>query len=203
VLPQGKRRHLVQLETIAVDGGIDFLCVAVDTAIETYCSLEAMAAEPGALIKDASSLMIEEDNGSLLFSFGEEFFLNLLGHELRPREVDGFEFLARAAIEDDWRRVIFQLLGKVVDVDQHFGVVLLTLFQAKKSRFERDFMFLTHLFQGIIEFIRAGLAAADMEGGEKGAPCSRVAFKKRGHGLLAIHEGTMGVNGRKSKASPT
>lgn len=111
-----------------MDGGIDFLCVAVDAAIETYCSLEAMTTEPGALIKDASSLMIEEDNESLLFSFDEEFFLNLLGHELRPREVDGFEFLARAAIEDDWRGGIFQLLGKVVDVDQHFGVVLLTLF---------------------------------------------------------------------------
>ncbi|MDB4519573.1 hypothetical protein N9118_08480 [Akkermansiaceae bacterium] len=53
-------------------------------------------------------------------------------------------------------------------------------------------MFLTHLFQGVIEFIRAGLAAADMEGGEKGAPCSRVTFKKRGHGLLAIHDGDVG-----------
>lgn len=57
-----KEASLFQFEAVAWNGGVDFPGVAIDAAIDSIGVFESVAAEPGALVEDGASLVIDEDD---------------------------------------------------------------------------------------------------------------------------------------------
>lgn len=126
--------------------------------------------------------------------------MSFLGHKFGTGKVDGIELFAGADVENEGWRVAFEVGFEIGHGNEHFGVVGLALLQAREGFVEIEFILSADGGQGIIEFVGAGLASADVEGGEEGAAGPGILIEEGGHGEVAaqfrIHGRTMAAGGR-------
>ena len=149
------RGSLINFESIAGEAFINFLGEAIDTAVDAVCLVQSVAPEPCAVVEDVSALMVEEDDFLALILFGEEGGLDLLGHEFRRGESNGFKFFSSAGIEEGEGLVALEEGGEFLRRDEHGEIMFLAFKEALYGFGDVDLVVLADFLEGVAEVISA------------------------------------------------
>ncbi len=167
-------RGLVHFESIAWDGRVTILCVAVNSAIDAEGVFQSVSPKPSTVVKDAPTLMVDKDDFLILILVRKDGSLKFLGHEPGTGERDGFKFLTCPGVEQRKSDALFDECCEIGRLDHHFLIVGVALLEALDRVIEPDFVLLTNLGKVVLRVVGAGLTASDVKSGEKGPPRSRV-----------------------------
>ena len=158
----------LDLQTVALHGGIDLPGPGVDSSSQREGGLQPVAAEPGAAVENLPAAVIVEDHG--LFRRGrEKGLLGLLGEELAGVDPDRLVLLAGAEIEEPDRLSGVETGLEGARFDEHLPVALVTGEQLRDGAIHLDLVTGADLRESLIVAIGAGLAAPDVIGREEGA----------------------------------
>lgn len=157
-------RSLIHLESIARDGRVDFLSVAINSAIDAEGVFQSVSPKPGAVIQHAATLVVEEDDFLFLVLVRKDRGLNFLGHEAGVGERDGFEFLTSAGVEQGESCFTSHERCQLGRLDQHFLIVGVAFLKTLDGVIERDPVFFADPGEAVAGIIGAGLASSDVKG---------------------------------------
>ena len=194
---------LVEFESVAGEGGIDFPGPGVDAPGEGEGVFQSVAAEPRAVVEDFAAGVVVEDDEAVRGG-GEEFALVILGHEPGVVQRDRLVLLAGAGIDEEDVVAGLEPGFEFGRADEHFLVVPMAFEEFGDGVPDCDVVAIADRGEGLLIPVGTGLAAADVEGGKEGPAGSGEAGEDVIHAVIGldrrgfVHIGKMAWNAKDS-----
>jgi hypothetical protein len=129
------------------------------------------------------TLVIDDDQGPGVSPFRQDFAHNRLGEEQRTFQVDGFEFFARAYIDQPYSGVLFTPLGKLLRFNENPGIQLMARLDMSEDLFNRKIAVpLADLSKRFLGLKGATAAPTDMVSAKESPLSARICLQYLPHG---------------------